>query len=99
ADRFSPAAHFATALSASAPHPAAAARAAPSRAILGLAAIAIVVTGIAVVLLTRRDAPALTVGRTTQATRESGLEVDPSLSHDGSSVAYASGPSTGMQIQ
>ena len=43
-------------------------------------------------------APAVTVGRTIQVTRDPGLEVDPALSPDGATLAYASGPTNAMQI-
>ena len=38
------------------------------------------------------------IGRTSQMTRDAGLEVDPALSPNGETVAYAAGPPTGMQI-
>ncbi len=38
------------------------------------------------------------VGKTTQVTRDPGLEVDPALSPDGENIAYAAGPTTAMQV-
>ncbi len=100
ADRFSPAAHFATALNSSSTTKATPRRAAPSRAILGLAAAGLLVAIAAVVVLARRApaGPAVAIGRTVQVTRDAGLEVDPALSPDGTSLAYAAGPTDAMQI-
>src|SRR6185436_9150730 len=98
ADRFSPAAHFAAALtipgqagSGSPPMP---------RWALGLAAAGIVAVIVVAVVLLKKPAvtPAVTIGRTTQVTREPGLEVDPALSPDGTALAYAAGPTDAMQI-
>src|SRR5438876_875554 len=67
--------------------------------LLGAALAAIVVSGLALVRSWRTGADALPViGRTAQATREAGLEVDPALSPDGETIAYAAGPPTAMQI-
>ena len=99
ADRFSPAAQFAAALvplaSAAAP-----ATRGPSRLVIGLGIAGVVVAVAATAVLMRKsgDAPAVTIGRTTQVTRDAGLEVDPALSPDGASIAYAAGPTTAMQI-
>ena len=38
------------------------------------------------------------IGKTMQVTRDPGLEVDPALSPDGQSIAYAAGPTTAMQV-
>ena len=99
ADRFSPAAHFAAALTTSATV-IAPERRGPSRAALGVGAAGIVVAIAALVLLARRPAGAagVTIGRTTQVTRDPGLEVDPALSPDGTTLAYAAGPTNAMQI-
>ena len=98
ADRFSPAAHFAAALttSAGAPIPG---RRGPSRAAVGIGAAGVLVA-LAGILLVRRsaDSPGVTIGRTTQVTRDAGLEVDPALSPDGTAIAYAAGPANAMQI-
>jgi eukaryotic-like serine/threonine-protein kinase len=67
--------------------------------LLGTAFVAILVSGLALVRLWRTGAGALPViGRTSQMTREAGLEVDPALSPNGETVAYAAGPPTGMEI-
>ena len=99
ADRFSPAAQFAAALvplaSATAPVPRG-----PSRMVLGLGAatVLIAVAATAMWMRTSGDAPAVTIGRTTQVTRDPGLELDPALSPDGAMIAYAQGPAMHMQI-
>ncbi|HEV8195191.1 MAG TPA: protein kinase, partial [Gemmatimonadales bacterium] len=98
ADRFNPAAHFAAALTV--PESAGARRAPLRPLVVGVAAVAVVAAMAIVVLLTRRpaQAPVISVGKTVQVTREPGLEVDPALSPDGASIAYAAGPTTAMQI-
>ena len=99
ADRFSPAAQFAAALvplaSAAAPAPRG-----PSRLVIGIGAAAVLVAVAVTAIVMRKsgDAPAVTIGRTTQVTRDAGLEVDPALSPDGKSIAYAAGPTNAMQI-
>jgi len=99
ADRFSPAAQFAAALvplaGAAAPAPRG-----PSRMVIGLWIAAVLVAIVATVLVVQRSAeePMMTIGRTTQVTRDPGLEVDPALSPDGASLAYAAGPTNAMQI-
>jgi serine/threonine-protein kinase len=99
ADRFSPAGQFAVALttSAGAVMPA---RSGPSRGVVMIGAAGILVAIAAVVVVSRRsaEAPAVTVGHTVQVTREPGLEIDPALSPDGATLAYASGPTNAMQI-
>ena len=98
ADRFSPAAHFAAALSVPDAGRAPARRGPLSPALL--AALGLVAVGVIAVLLVRRS-PAgspVTIGHTTQVTREPGLEVDPALSPDGTALAYAAGPPTAMRI-
>ena len=100
ADRFSPAAHFAAALTTPTGVTAPARHTGRSSAALGLAAVgALAAIAILVVLLRRPGpSPALTIGRTTQVTRDPGLEVDPALSPDGATLAYAAGPTNAMQI-
>ncbi|MEP7326995.1 MAG: protein kinase [Gemmatimonadota bacterium] len=100
ADRFSPAAHFAAALVSPAGTRSAGAPPRLSRTVLGLGVVvALTAIGTLVLVYRRpRAAPAITIGRTTQVTREAGLEVDPALSPDGSLVAYAAGPPAHMQI-
>jgi serine/threonine-protein kinase len=99
ADRFSPAAQFAAALG---PGASAAAPATRGRwqIVLGVGVAAVLVAVAATVVLTRpsSDAPTVTIGRTTQVTRDAGLEVDPALSPDGASLAYAAGPASAMQV-
>ena len=99
ADRFSPAAQFAAALvpqTAAAP----AAPRGPSRMVIGLGAAAVLVAVAATAIVMRKsgDAPAVTIGRTIQVTRDAGLEVDPALSPDGTAIAFAAGPTNAMQI-
>jgi serine/threonine-protein kinase len=98
ADRFNPAAHFAAALTV--PESAGARRAPLRPLVVGVAALGVVAAIAIVVLLTRRpaEAPVISVGKTVQVTREPGLEVDPALSPDGASIAYAAGPTSAMQI-
>jgi Tol biopolymer transport system component/tRNA A-37 threonylcarbamoyl transferase component Bud32 len=100
ADRFSPAAHFAAALAAAPAATPPARRGLPSRAAVGIGVTGALAVIAALVLLMGRsaNAPALAIGRTTQVTREPGLEVDPALSPDGATIAYAAGPTNAMQI-
>ena len=103
ADRFNPVAQFASALqpraaAATAPVVAPAARA--SRALLiGGSLVALAVVAFAFLRSPGGGTDALPViGRTMQVTRDPGLEVDPALSPDGQSIAYAAGPTTAMQV-
>lgn len=57
-----------------------------------VAAGVLVVVGVGVVVLLRRPAEVLELGRATQVTLDPGLEIDPSLSPDGKFVAYVAGP-------
>jgi len=105
ADRFNPVAQFADALREPPRVTAAAAAAAPSapwtRRIRVITLPLIAIGAVGAVLMWRagsRPEPLPTIGRTTQVTREPGLEVDPAISPDGQLVAYASGPTTNMQI-
>jgi serine/threonine-protein kinase len=73
----------------------------PWRTIMAVAAavVVIVVSALALLRSGRTEADSLPViGRTSQMTRDAGLEVDPALSPNGETVAYAAGPPTGMQI-
>ncbi len=99
ADRFSPAAQFAAALTVPTSL-ATPARTGPSRAIIGIGLAGLLLAVAAVVLVSHRsaEAPAVTIGRTIQVTRDPGLEVDPALSPDGATLAYAAGPTDAMQI-
>ncbi len=99
ADRFSPAAHFAAAITI-APVAAMPARRARPVALAGVAAASVLVAIVVTVIIVRRSdtTSAVTIGRTTQVTRDAGLEVDPALSPDGTSVAYAAGPTNAMQV-
>src|ERR1051325_6920845 len=82
ADRFSPAAHFAAALTIPDGGRVPARRAPLPPSVLGLAALGVVAVGAVAVLLARRPGAdsTVTIGRTTQVTREPGLEVDPAPS-------------------
>ena len=98
ADRFASAGEFVHALET-------AKRASPRRrlpwrpVLAGAAVVAIVVSGLALLRSGRTAADSMPViGRTSQMTRDAGLEVDPALSPNGETVAYAAGPPTGMQI-
>jgi len=100
ADRFNPVAQFAVALAPSAVAAAPGLRDPRSRAAMGIGAAALLAAVAIIVLLVRRSGggPDVTIGRTMQVTREPGLEVDPALSPDGASIAYAAGPTNAMQI-
>jgi serine/threonine-protein kinase len=96
ADRFASAGEFVEAL--------ATARVAGERRsrrpiLLGAALLAAAMTGLAL-LHPWRTGPDLlpVIGRTSQMTRDAGLEVDPALSPNGETIAFAAGPPTGMQI-
>jgi serine/threonine-protein kinase len=66
--------------------------------LLGTALVAIVVSGLALVRSWRTGPDQLPViGRTSQITRDAGLEVDPALSPNGETVAYAAGPPPGCR--
>jgi eukaryotic-like serine/threonine-protein kinase len=100
ADRFNPVAQFAGALRPVVPAAAAPAPSRTSRALLAAAAL-VALSALGFLLLRDRGTPAAalpTVGRTTQVTRDEGLEVDPALSPDGESIAYAAGPADAMQL-
>ena len=45
-----------------------------------------------------RAAPSLAIGRITRVTSEPGLELDPALSPDGQTIAYAAGAAGRMRI-
>jgi Tol biopolymer transport system component len=71
-----------------------------SRAVLvGAAALGVVgVIGLAAALLWPRPAAPLTFGQTVQVTLEPGLEMYPSLSPDGRTVAYVAGPPGSQRV-
>ncbi len=100
ADRFSPAAHFAAALATPAAGRAAGAPARASRIWIGIGVAGLITAIAALVVVARRPGTdrSFTIGHTTQVTRAAGLEVDPALSPDGETIAYAAGPTTAMQI-
>ncbi|MFL5505696.1 MAG: protein kinase domain-containing protein, partial [Gemmatimonadales bacterium] len=87
ADRFDSLGRLAEALQARDAEPAHAAR--PSRLVLGLGIAVVAAVLLGAVLLTRRDAPTLQLGRRTQVTLDPGLELDPALSPDGRFLAYS----------
>lgn len=99
ADRFNPVAQFADALdrAGTTTSPISAPR---SRWLIPAAALVIVAAVAAGFLLRGRgQSDALPViARTTQVTRDPGLELDPALSPDGTLIAYAQGPAMHMQI-
>jgi len=66
--------------------------------VLALVASVIVAIGAVGALLLRRGPTSLVFGAATQITLDPGLEIDAAISPDGSMVAYAAGPPTGMQI-
>jgi len=70
----------------SAPLPAAVPRRGRRALVIAVAAIALLAV---VAVMLRRSEHAITVGRLTQVTLESGLELDPALSPDGKLVAYS----------
>ncbi|HEY7613978.1 MAG TPA: protein kinase [Gemmatimonadales bacterium] len=78
------------------------ARTAPStgrRILLGGAVLAVIVSGLTLLRPWRiGPAPLPVIGRTMQMTRNAGLEVDPALSPNGETVAFAAGPPTAMRI-
>ena len=102
ADRFNPVAQFASAL-----QPRAVAATAPlavparsNRALL-VGGSLVALAAIALVFQRSRNATGSllpVIGKTMQVTRDPGLEVDPALSPDGESIAYAAGPTTAMQV-
>ncbi len=107
ADRFASAGEFARALeeARTAGLPTSAVRPPPARErrrrpiLIGAAVAAVIVIALALTRAWRPGpAPLPVIGRTTQVTREAGLEVDPALSPDGRTLAYAAGPPSAMQI-
>ncbi len=66
--------------------------------IVAMAAVVVLVGVAGTLLLARRGTKEITVGRTTQLTRESGLEIDPAISPDGDMIAFAAGPQGQMQL-
>jgi Tol biopolymer transport system component/tRNA A-37 threonylcarbamoyl transferase component Bud32 len=100
ADRFSPAAEFAAALrrspAAGAGEPIGIRKPRARQILIGSAAVVVLVAG---GLLMRRAGPPPPVpGRTAQLTLDAGLELDPTLSPDGSLVAYSAGPMGSMRV-
>ena len=68
-------------------------------ATVAVIAVALVLVGVgAGALLLNRGPEPITVGRTTQLTREPGLELDPAISPDGRMVAYSAGGFGQMRI-
>ena len=103
ADRFNPVAQFASALQPRAVDATAPVGTAPPRGnrslLLGGALVALAAIGILLFRSRTNAGSALpVVGRTTQVTRDPGLEVDPALSPDGQSIAYAAGSPLAMQV-
>ncbi len=103
ADRFNPVAQFASALQPRAVAATAPVTTSPARVnrarLIGGALVALAAIGFLLFQSRNSAGSALPViGKTMQVTREPGLEVDPALSPDGQSIAYAAGPATGMQV-
>jgi len=96
ADRFNPLAQFTAALGGTGASQAAPARR-PRAAVIGLIVLALAAATILMARLSGGNRPPV-IERTTQISRDPGLEVDPALSPDGAMVAYAAGPPTRMQI-
>ncbi len=65
--------------------------------VLTVAAIALI-GGAAVTMLLNREPNLIVVGRQTLLTNAPGLELDPAISPDGRTVAYAAGPIGSMHI-
>ena len=59
--------------------------------------VAVAITGL-ILSRTRTNAAHISTGRVTHVTRDPGLELDPALSPDGKSIAYAAGPAGDMRI-
>jgi serine/threonine-protein kinase len=100
ADRFATAADFAAALRGASVRDPSGRGASPvlRRVVIGVV-LAIGVSAAALLLSRSRGASArLTLGRVTHVTRDPGLELDPVLSPDGKSIAYAAGPPGDMRI-
>ena len=100
ADRFSGVQQFADALRpTTGPTGVASVKRTP-RTIAAVAGVALVAVVVATVWLRGRGqrASLSLLGRNVQITREFGLELDPALSPDGQFVAYASGPTTHLQL-
>ncbi len=99
ADRFNPVAQFADALERPS-HDGRATRQRPSRMVLGSAVLLVTAAIVVTYLVTRRakSSPLPTIGHTTQVTRQPGLEIDPAISPDGQTVAYAAGSPPHMQL-
>ncbi|HJQ66417.1 MAG TPA: protein kinase, partial [Gemmatimonadales bacterium] len=100
ADRFSPAAHFAAVLATPAAGRTAGPPARVSRTAIAIGVAGLITAVVVIALFARRSGSGrpITIGRTIQVTREQGLEVDPALSPDGETIAYAAGSPTAMQI-
>lgn len=68
-----------------------------SRLLLSAGAV-VLLTLIAALILAVRRPPLFTLGRQSALTTETGLELDPAMSPDGRTIAYASGPSLRRRI-
>jgi eukaryotic-like serine/threonine-protein kinase len=100
ADRFASAADFAAALH-GADEAAARTRATSHVArwiALGLVLAVVVPAAALLFSRSRAGAAPISTGRVTHLTRDPGLELDPALSPDGKSIAYAAGPAGDMRI-
>ncbi len=97
ADRFSPLAQFTAALGATDAHRPGAPAGRRRAALLAFGVLILAAIGLLLARLPGGDRLPVIL-RTTQVTRDPGLEVDPALSPDGTLLAYAAGPPTRMQI-
>jgi serine/threonine-protein kinase len=101
ADRFATASDFSSALRGTGGHDVRPRERSRSlrRATIALGVAVLVVAGTALLVSrSRAGAARLGVGRVTHLTRDPGLELDPALSPDGKSIAYAAGPAGDMRI-
>ena len=99
ADRFASAGEFAAALSAARTAPPPRDRQWSRRpGYLVASGVAVLLLVVGAVMLARRPAPSLAIGRSEQLTADPGLEIQPAISPDGKLVAYSAGNSMRMRV-